>query len=172
MVMHHVVFKWNGVDLAGLVHALGDEPEGGWPPDLSAAGSIKATSFKNQLNPRGLQDWLDDDGDTTVLQPSIMVGADVVLKTDAGWLVVLTLKLYSSSIKRDAFNRNVATSNLFDCYTTTAGKPVQRCSTLREATQTLLSDKFKIDERRRNGRCLVRIVVTLPGPSGNNPDDT
>ena len=164
--MHHVVFKWNGVDLAGLVHALGDEPEGGWPPDLSAAGSIKATSFKNQLKPRGLQDWLDDDGDTTVLQPSIMVGADVVLKTDAGWLVVLTLKLYSSSIKPDDFNRNVATSDLFDCYTTKAGTPVHRCSTLRKATQSLLSDKFHINERRTKGRCLVRIVVTLPHPSG------
>ena len=125
--MHHVVSKWNGVDLAGLVHALGDEPEGGWPPDLSAAVSIQATSFKNQLNSGGLQDWLDDDGDTTVLQPSIMVGADVVLKSDAGWLVVLTLKLYSSRIKRDAFDRNVATSNLFDCYTTTAGKTCTSC---------------------------------------------
>ena len=164
--MHHVVSKWNGVDLAGLVHALGDEPEGGWPPELSAAGSIQATSFKNQLNSGGLQDWLNDDGDTTVLQPNIMVGADVVLKSDAGWLVVLTLKLYSSRIKRGAFDRNVATSNLFDCYTTHAGTPVHRCSTLREKTQSLLSAKFKINESRTNGRCLVRIVVTLPRPSG------
>ena len=167
LIMHHAVVKWHGVPLYDLIRGLGDEPKGGWPAVLgSDGGTIKAVSFKSQATPEGLATWLGDPEDATVFQPSTMVGADVVLKSSTGFLVVLTLKLYSSSIAAHDFSRNVATSDLLACYTTRSGEIISSCRARRTAALQVLEEHYQLKPGRASDRFLVRIVVTLPRPVG------